>query len=158
MNRSTKFLVRTAIIATLYVGLTLAFMPISYGAIQVRISEALTILPLFCVEAIPGLAIGCFLANIPMGIWDMLIGTAATILAAISTRALKKIYFGVIPPVIFNAFLVPLIFLTIPDMADPYFLNVLFVGVGELISVVALGTPLYFGLKKTGERYPKLFN
>ncbi len=158
MNNGTKFLVRTAIISALYAVLTLVFAPISYGAVQVRISEALTILPLFCVEAIPGLAIGCFIANIPMGIWDMLIGTLATLLAAISTRALKKIYLGVIPPVLFNAFLVPLIFLTIPEMTDPYILNVLFVGLGELISVVAIGVPLYFGLKKTNERYPKLFN
>ena len=158
MNNGTKFLVRAAVIAALYAALTLALAPISYGPVQFRISEALTILPLFCVEAIPGLALGCFLANIPMGIWDMLIGTAATLFAAILTRVSKKIYFGVIPPVIFNAFLVPLIFLTMPDMTDPYMLNVLFVGLGELVSVVVVGIPLYFALKKTSDRYPKLFN
>ena len=157
MNNNTKFLVRTAVISALYATLTLVLMPISYGPVQFRISEALTVLPLFCVEAIPGLAIGCLIANIPMGIWDMLIGTTATLLAAILTRVSKKIYLGVIPPVIFNAFLVPLIFLTMPDMTDPYILNVLFVGLGELVSVVLVGVPLYFVLKKTSERYPKLF-
>jgi uncharacterized membrane protein len=155
--KTTRTLVRVAIIAALYAGLTLVLAPISYAAIQVRVSEALTILPLFCWEAVPGLAIGCFLANIPMGIWDMLIGTLATLLAAICTRLVKKIWFGVIPPVIFNAFLVPIIFLTIPGMDSPYMLNVLTVGLGELIAVTGAGIPLYFALKRTQTRFPALF-
>ena len=88
--KTTRTLVRIAVISALYAGLTLVLAPISYGAIQVRVSEALTILPLFCWEAIPGLAIGCFIANLPMGLWDMLIGTLATLLAAFSTRLVKK--------------------------------------------------------------------
>ena len=92
MRKTTRFIARSAIICALYTALTLAFAPISYGAIQVRISEALTILPLFCVEAVPALAIGCFLSNIPMGIWDMVIGTVATLVAGILTRLFKKIY------------------------------------------------------------------
>ena len=155
--KTTKSIVRVSVIAALYAGLTLVLAPISYGAIQVRVSEALTILPLFCWEAVPGLAIGCFLANIPMGPWDMLIGTLATLLAAISTRLVKKIWFGVILPVIFNAFLVPIIFLTIPDITTAYIINVLTVGLGELIAVLGAGIPLYFGLKKTQKHFPALF-
>ena len=155
--KTTRTLVRIAVISALYAGLTLVLAPISYGAIQVRVSEALTILPLFCWEAIPGLAIGCFIANIPLGLWDMLIGTLATLLAALCTRLVKKIWAGVIPPVIFNALLVPIIFLTMPDMDAPYIINVLTVGLGELIAVVGAGVPLYFALKRTQKRFPALF-
>ena len=156
MKKTTKFLVRSAVIAALYATITLAIYPLSYGAIQVRVSEALTILPLFFVEAIPGLTIGCFLANIPMGAWDMLIGTMATLLASITTRAVKKVYFGVIPPVIFNAFLVPIIFLLVGSSTEPYLINVMTVGAGELISVLALGLPLYFALNRIKQKRPSL--
>jgi uncharacterized membrane protein len=156
MKKSTKFLVRTAVIAALYATITLVVYPLSYGAIQVRFSEALTLLPILLPEAIPGLAIGCMLANIPMGIWDMLIGTVATLFAAIFTRLVKNPFLGAIMPVIFNAFLVPVIFLTMPEMTTSYWVNVLTVGAGELISVFALGLPLYFGLKKAQNKFPSL--
>ena len=156
MNQSTKFIVRTAVISALYATITLAVYPLSYGAIQVRFSEALTLLPLLLPEAIPGLIIGCFLANIPMGIWDMLIGTLATTLACIGTRLVKNPFLGALMPVIFNAFLIPVVFLTMPDMTTSYWFNVLTVGLGELISVFALGIPLYFGLKKAQKRFPNL--
>ena len=156
MNKSTKFIVRTAVISALYATITLAVYPLSYGAIQIRFSEALTLLPLLLPEAIPGLIIGCFLANIPMGIWDMLIGTLATALACIGTRLVKNPFIGALMPVIFNAFLVPVVFLTIHDMTTSYWFNVLTVGLGELISVFALGIPLYFGLKKAQNRFPNL--
>ena len=153
MKKTTKFLVRSAVIAALYATLTLVVYPLSYGPIQVRVSEAMTVLPLFFAEAIPGLTIGCFLANIPMGLWDMVIGATATLLASITTRMVKKVYFGVIPPVIFNALLVPVIFLTMGTSTEPYWINVLTVGAGELISVLALGVPLYFVMKRTAKKY-----
>lgn len=109
MRNATLKLVRTAVIAALYAALTLAVAPIAYGAVQFRISEALTILPLFCPEAIVGLTIGCFLANIPSGLWDMFLGALATLVAATLTRVSRKWYFGIIPPVVVNAFAVPLI-------------------------------------------------
>ena len=158
MKKTTKFLVRSAVIAALYATLTLVVYPLSYGPIQVRVSEAMTVLPLFFAEAIPGLTIGCFLANIPMGLWDMVIGATATLLASVTTRMVKKVYFGVIPPVIFNALLVPVIFLTMGTSTEPYWINVLTVGAGELISVLALGVPLYFVMKRTAKKYPSLIN
>ncbi len=158
MKKTTKFLVRSAVIAALYAALTLVIAPLAYGPIQFRVSEALTILPLFFPEAIPGLTIGCFLANIPSGPWDMFIGAGATLIAAVLTRLSRKIWLGVIPPVIANAFLVPVIFLTNPEITDPYWLSVLTVGGGELLSVVVLGIPLYFALKKLSTRYPSLFD
>lgn len=158
MKKTTKFLVRSAVIAALYATLTLVIYPLSYGPIQVRVSESMTVLPLFFAEAIPGLTIGCFLANIPMGLWDMVIGATATLLASITTRMVKKVYFGVIPPVIFNALLVPVIFLTMGTSTEPYWINVLTVGAGELISVLALGIPLYFVMKRTAKKFPSLIN
>ena len=158
MKKTTKFLVRSAVIAALYATLTLVVYPLSYGPIQVRVSEAMTVLPLFFAEAIPGLTIGCFLANIPMGLWDMVIGATATLLASVTTRMVKKVDFGVIPPVIFNALLVPVIFLTMGTSTEPYWINVLTVGAGELISVLALGVPLYFVMKRTAKKYPSLIN
>ena len=157
MKITTKFIARTGVICALYTALTLAFAPISYGAIQVRISEALTILPLFCIEAIPGLAIGCFLANIQMGIWDMVIGTTATLVASILTRISRKFYFGVIPPIVINALMIPIIFLLPPISQGLYLLDALTVFIGQAIAVCGLGIPLYFALKKADERYPKLF-
>lgn len=151
--KTTKYLVRTAMIAALYAALTLIAAPISFGPVQFRISEALTILPLFYLEAIPGLSIGCLLANIISGPWDMLFGTLATLMAALCTFALKKVWLGVIPPVVFNMFLVPVIFILMPEYsADPYWLNVLTVGAGEAVAVAALGVPLYYGLRSARKR------
>ena len=158
MKKTTRSIVRASVIAALYAVLTLVLAPFAFGPVQFRISEALTILPLFCVEAIPGLAVGCLIANIFSGsMWDILIGTLATLLASIFTRLVKKIYWGVIPPVIFNAFLVPIVFLTIPSVTEPYFLSVLLVGASELVSVIGLGVPLYFALKKINQKTPFLF-
>jgi uncharacterized membrane protein len=156
MKKSTKFFVRAAVIAALYAAITLAVYPLSYGPIQLRVSEALTVLPLFFPEAVVGLTVGCFLANIPMGIWDMLIGAAATLIGAVFTRLSKRIWLGVFPPVIANAFLVPVIFLTVPGITEPYWYSVLTVGAGELISVLALGVPLYFALNRIKKSNPSL--
>lgn len=158
MKRSTRSLVRTAVISALYAALTLLLAPLAFGPINFRLSEALTVLPLFCVEAVPGLAIGCLIANIFSGsVYDMLIGTAATLCAAVLTGLSKKIYLGVIPPVLVNAFAIPLIFLTMPSVTEAYFINVLTVGAGELLSVIGLGVPLYFGLKRIEKKVPFLF-
>lgn len=148
---SANFIARTAIIAALYAALTFVAAPISYGPIQFRISEALTILPLFYLEAIPGLAIGCLLANMLSTPWDIFLGTLATLVAAILTRLSRKIYIGWIWPVLVNAFTVPAILL-ISGVSETYWFNVLTVGGGELAVVVALGIPLYFGLRTAIKR------
>lgn len=160
-NRKTKshtlILTRTAIIAAMYAALTFAVYPAAYGAIQFRLSEMLTILPLFYVEAIPGLTIGCLIVNIFSGPWDMLFGTLATLLAALATYFLRKIYLGVWPPIIINALLVPVIFLFYPEsFPAPYWLNVLTVGAGQAGAVLVAGIPFYFGLKKMRDKLPLL--
>ncbi|MGL4483633.1 MAG: QueT transporter family protein, partial [Anaerovoracaceae bacterium] len=91
MNK-TKFLLQAAIIAAIYAALTIALAPISYGPMQVRIAEALTVLPAITPAAIPGLFIGCALANIlgPYGALDIILGSTASLIAAVSSYLLRS--------------------------------------------------------------------
>lgn len=152
---TARYIARTALIAALYTALTYCCAPIAYGPIQFRISEALTILPLFYVEAIPALALGCFLSNLISTPWDMLLGTLATLVAAIATRAVRNVLVGAIFPVIANAFTVPAIFI-LTDVSAAYWFNVLTVGGGELAVVALLGIPLYFAWKNMLKKHPSL--
>lgn len=152
--KKTLVITRTAVIAALYAVTTLLLYPISFGPVQCRVSEALTILPLFYAEAVPGLAIGCFIANCFSGMWtDMVLGTAATVVAASVTYFCRKIYLGVTPPVLLNAFIVPVIFLLAGDASEPYWFNVLTVGAGEAVAVLIGGVALYFALLPAVKRY-----
>jgi uncharacterized membrane protein len=146
-RRATVCIVRAAAIAALYAVVT-AFLPaLSYGPLQFRFSEALTILPLFFAEAVPGLAVGCLLANVfsMYGPIDMAFGTLATLAAALITWQSRKIYFGVIPPIVINALVVPLIFL-MTGGTDPDLVNVGLIALTQSVMIIGLGTPLYFGL------------
>jgi uncharacterized membrane protein len=143
------FLTRVAFIAALYAALTIALQPISYGPIQVRVSEALTILPIFYVEAIPGLFLGCLIANIygPFGILDIVLGSLLTLLAASLTyRFRMRIVFAFLSPVVVNGFGVAayLTFLT----NVPYLILAGQIMLGELIAVVGLGSLVYITLLK----------
>jgi len=158
----THFLTRAAVIAALYATLTILFAPMSYGQIQVRVSEALTALAYFEPAAIPGLYIGCLLANLygGLGPWDIFLGSFLTLIAASLTWAIgmfflktsQKTYIyrgsllGLLPPVLINAFGVALILKIVLEL--PYWITVLYVGVGEAIAVYALGYPLLITLLK----------
>lgn len=141
----------SGVFAALYAGITLAFGQLSYwnGLFQVRPAEALTVLPLLFVESIPGLYVGCLLGNIlsSFGIYDILLGSLITLIAAVLTRLSKKIYFGVIPPIILNAALLPLVFMLAggPVLYFEQFLSIL---ITQTIWVAGLGIPLYFSAKK----------
>ena len=135
-------LARGAIIAAIYAALTLLLAPISYGEIQVRISESLTLLPVLMPEAVPALAIGCLLANILGGasIFDIVFGTLATLLAAICTRLLSiSLRLASAMPVLFNGVIVGAVvhYCYAPVIALP--LCMLFVAAGEAISCMVLG-------------------
>lgn len=154
---ATIMICRAGIIAALYVALTLPFGQLAFGPIQVRPSEALTILPLFYPEAIAGLYVGCILVNVisAYGIYDVLLGSLATLLAAALTyvigRYVKnkvlKIALGGISPVVLNAFLVPAVWLLAgSDIA--YWLEVGIMALNEAIWVYALGIPLYVAFDK----------
>lgn len=157
-RRRTLFLCQAALIAALYVALTYlaSMLGLASGAIQIRFSEALCILPVFTPAAIPGCILGCFLANLFTGcLWqDVLFGTLATALGVLGAYALRRIGFWAvpIPTVLANAAILPpvLIFAYGLEMGWWYF--VVTVALGEVISVGGLGTLLYFGLKKHAHR------
>ncbi|RKX65612.1 QueT transporter family protein [candidate division TA06 bacterium] len=145
-----KYLVRASLISALYIALTLIFAPISYGPIQVRISEMLTILPVFDPAAIPGLFIGCMIANIAGGFgpWDIFLGSFITLIAAILSYYIgKKIspILAPISPIILNSLGVSayLTFL----IHTPYLFLVFTIFIGELISAGGLGLFLYWLIK-----------
>ena len=162
---STRRLCRAGIIAALYTALTYAFAPLAYGPLQVRPAEALCILALFYVEAIPALYVGCMLTNLasPYLFYDVFIGSAATLLAAICTyfvgRAIKntplKIGLGGFFPVLFNAALIPFIIVFLcgdttgyASTQIAYFSYMVSLLVTQSVWVFALGAPLYSLLKK----------
>ena len=142
---------RSALIAALYFILSIAVPSISFGTIQFRISEALTLLPVIMPEAIFGLTVGCFFANMffsPFGILDMAIGTSVTFIASILTYLLRKhIAVSALPPVILNALFVPLIWII--DGTDTlYYINMFSILISQAIVIYAIGLPLTIGLKK----------
>ena len=141
-------------IAALYTVLTYfaAILNLASGAIQVRFSEALTILPVFSPWAIPGLTLGCFLGNLTIGspAMDLWLGPVATLIGAIGTRLLKKFpYLAWIPPVLSNAIIVPFILREAYAVGDAWWYLALTVGAGEVIACGVLGILLYLSLKKT---------
>lgn len=157
----TKYLVTGALIAALYAGLTYfsAIWGLAYGPLQLRISEALTILPILTPAAIPGLTIGCFIGNLgsPYGLADILLGTFATAFAAVFTRLSRHIRIKNVPflsplgPVIFNALIVgaEITFFMGRDAGFTAFLAAAgWVGLSELIVCYALGLPLGLALEK----------
>ena len=136
------------VIAALYVVLTVVAnaVGLASGAIQVRISEALTILPVFTTAAIPGLTVGCVLANLVTGClpWDIVFGSLATLLGAIGTRMMrKKPMLAWIPPVISNMAIIPIVLQQVYGVPDAWWYLVLTVGAGEVISCGLLGVLLY---------------
>lgn len=147
---------QAGVIAAIYVVLTIfiSAFNLASGAIQFRISEALCVLPFFTPAAIPGLTIGCFLANLLTGatIWDIIFGTLATLLGAIGSYLLRKHKFLVtLPPVIANAIIIPFVLfygygftsawvVGGVDLSIPFY--VVTVGAGEVISICILGSIL----------------
>ena len=150
-NKKTLFLTEAAVIAAIYTVLVLAFQPISFGPIQFRIAEALTILPYFTPAAIPGVTIGCFLSAILTGadILDMVFGSLATLIAAVISYQLRRNKFLVpIPPIIANALIIPWVLRYAYDVPDAIPFMMLTVGAGEVLAVGVLGTMLLLSLEK----------
>ncbi|WP_300279876.1 QueT transporter family protein [uncultured Subdoligranulum sp.] len=154
---SVQRLVRCAVIAAVYVVLCLVLAPFSYGAIQVRIAEALCLLPVFGAEYIIGVTLGCFLANLfGSTIIDVIFGTLATLLACLVTYRLRNLRIkglaipASLPPVLFNAVIVGIeitvFFTDYSAMSAPLWLlcltNGITVGIGELVSCTVLGVAL----------------
>ncbi len=142
---TNKFISQTAIIAGLYAALTVSLAFMSYGPIQVRISEALTVLPFISLAAIPGLVLGCLVANLfsPVGLPDIIFGSLCTLVAAFLTYLIsktKKPLLAPLPPVAVNALGVSLYLHYFYNL--PYWLNVLYIAAGEVLACYVLGYPL----------------
>ncbi|MFO7637096.1 MAG: QueT transporter family protein [Clostridia bacterium] len=144
-----KPLVQAAVIAATYAGLTLALAPISYGLVQVRVAEALTILPFFTAAAIPGLFVGCLIANIigGLGILDIVFGSLATLLAAFLTSKMKNKWLAPLPPVLVNAIVIGT-YLSIYYFNVPVYAGMAYVAVGQVLACYGLGMILLFQLEK----------
>lgn len=151
-NKKVLFLVQAAMIAAIYVVLTVMFAPFSFGEVQVRIAEALTILPVFTPAAIPGLFIGCLIGNIFGGsiLPDIIFGSLATLIGACFTYLLRKQskYLAPLPPILANTVIVPFVLRYAYGINLPILFMMLTVGIGEVISCGVLGMIVYAALEK----------
>ncbi len=156
-TKSTRAVTRAAIIAALYVILTelSTLMGLSSGVIQVRFSEALTVLPYFTPTAIPGLFIGCIISNLLAGgaLLDVIFGSLATLIGAVGTYLVRKqsIYLAPVFPILSNTLIIPQVLKLVYGFEGTilYFTSTVFAG--ELISCAVLGIPLMMLLKKRKE-------
>lgn len=167
MKKEVLFITQAGAIAALYVVLTFIAnsLGLASGDVQIRFSEALTVLPFFTPAAIPGLFIGCFLSNILCGciIWDVIFGSLATLIGAIGTYLIRKKapeWCACVPPILANALIIPFVLVYaygVPGIASvlgveikgiPVLICMLTVGIGEVISCCILGTLLLKVLKK----------
>ena len=151
-NKNVTFLTQAAMIAAIYVVLTLLFRPISFGEIQVRISEALTILPLFTPAAVPGVFVGCLIANIIGGgiLPDIIFGSLATLIGAVLTYRLREHtpLLAPLPPIAANTVIVPYVLLYGYGVKLQIPFTMLTVGIGEVLSCGVLGLLLFSALKR----------
>lgn len=152
------YITKAAITAALYVVITVCVnaFGLASGVIQVRIAEALTILPYFTPAAIPGLFVGCLLGNIITGClpWDIVFGSLATLIGAIGTYYCRKIkWLAPIPPILANTLIIPFILIKVYGLngAYPYFM--LTIGAGEIISAGVMGMVLLFTVEKRFSRF-----
>lgn len=155
---STKRLLEAAFIAAIYAVLTVALSPISYGVFQVRIAEALTVLPMFTPAAIPGLFVGCLLSNLisPIGLVDMICGSLATLAAASCSYFLRKKPLLVpLPPVIVNGVVIGLMLRYVYAVPLSAFACMCWVALGELAACYVIGYPLGRYLEKHGKSFRK---
>ena len=163
-NKGTHFLVQGAAIAAVYVVLTLVFAPLSFGEVQIRFSEALTVLPFFTPAAIPGLFVGCIIANLLGGAIpvDIIFGSIATLIGAFFTYKLRNTsrWTAPIPPIVSNIVIVPLVLRYGYGINLPIPFMMLTVGAGEFISAGVIGMILLGALlvkAVTGMKYRKSF-
>ena len=157
MQISTRYLTRAAIVAAIYTALTelAVLLNLAYGPIQFRFSDALCVLPVVMPEAVPGLFVGCLLSNIlsPYGLLDIVIGSLATLLAALATAKCRKRALAPLPPVISNALLVGALIAWeevgfSAAFAATFAYNALTVGLGEAAVCYLLGIPLLHFMEK----------
>ena len=163
MKNNMKNLTYAGIVAALYVALTAvsAAFGMSSGAIQVRISEALCVLPVYTFAAVPGVTLGCLISNLIFGasLYDIVFGTIATLIGAAGAYFVKKIpYLAPLPTILSNAIIIPLV-LILQGVGGwntfPYFAAT--VGIGEIIACGVLGTVLIVYFERHEKHRKMLF-
>ncbi len=149
-------LTRASVIAALYVALTYLsfFMGLSSGVIQFRLSEALCVLPLFMPEAVVGVTLGCFIANLVTGcaVWDIIFGTLATLIGVLGSYLMRRVKFSAlatIPTILSNMLIIPFVLRYVYGEVGSLWFFALTVGIGEIVCAGILGTVLAVTLKKT---------
>ena len=150
-NKKAAFITQGAVIAAIYVVLVIVFDYWSFGPIQFRIAEALTILPYFTPAAIPGLFIGCLIANVMGGavIWDIIFGSLATLIGAVGTYMLRKYkWLAPIPPIIANTLIIPFVLKYAYGSEGMLAFFMLTIAGGEIIVCGIFGMLLLFALRK----------
>lgn len=137
-------------VAALYAGLTVLLAPLSYGPVQFRFSEGLTLLPYFLPEAVPGLAVGCLIANLfgGYGAIDVIVGSGATLLAGVLTSRMPRLWMAALPPVAVNMLLIGGMLHVL--VGTPLLVTCLYVGLGEAGACFLVGFPLMRVLEGRG--------
>lgn len=140
---TTKFIAKSAVIAAMYATLTLVLQPLSFGTVQIRFSEALTMLPYIMSEGVVGVIVGCLIANCfsPFGIYDVVFGTLATAVAAVLTYKIKNKWLAALPPVFVNALILPLLWQFLGS-TEAYWISLLSIVLSQSAVVYLLGIPL----------------
>jgi uncharacterized membrane protein len=157
MSKTNPLIRKTAfagLIAAMYIALVMVTIPTSFGFLQFRAAEALTLLPFLFPSAIPGLFVGCFLANLffsELGPPDWIIGSLATLSAAVLTARCKNRWIAALPPILINAAAIGVMLsLLIPEAGVGIGLAILSVGIGQIAVCYGLGVPLTVALEKAG--------
>lgn len=153
-RRSTaRWICEVGIIAAMYAVLTIFLAPISFGQVQFRVAEVLMILPFFTPSAIPGLFIGCLIANTvgsSFGLLDIVAGSLATLAAAAIASRIKIKWLVPLPTVLVNAAVVAYILYAMAGL--PYLISAACVGLGEAVVCFGLGMPLLYLLDRYKNR------
>ena len=157
MNMNARYLARAGAIGAVYAALTVCLAPISSGLIQCRVSECMCVLPYFTGAAVPGLFLGCLIANLLTGapVYDVLFGSLATLLAALATRYLRRRwskFLSPLPSVLFNSLIVGWVLVYAYGVGVPYWLSCLYVGAGQALACFGVGIPLLLATEKYGRK------
>ena len=159
-NSKVKFLVQAALIAAAYTALTYSGFAFAYGPIQFRYSEALIAFAALTPAAVPGLTIGCVLSNLAqLGIYDIVFGSLATLLAALFAYLFRKIRVRGMPllslagNVVFNAFIIAGMIVLVAGTPELFWINVVQIFISELAATYALGLPLFLLMDRLNRKY-----
>lgn len=150
-NKAVYYMAYAAVIAAIYVVLTMMFAPLGFGPVQFRISEALCILPFFTPAAVPGLFLGCLLSNLLYGapVLDVVLGSLATLIGAAGSYALRRKKWAIcLPPIIANTLIIPWVLRYAYGSPDLIPVAMVTVGIGEILAIGVLGNLLLLTLER----------